>query len=408
MARSRTQNRRRKTIARSALQIRRSEEIANINKWKIPACCDKKNCGIVLGSERVRNLRVQFLERDRDGRKSLLLQFVEPESPHEISIDGFKPCWNFLQIAFELSTQLITNCLRLNSANASHLPGRMGGVQSSICKASQVMTFLTELADAMADELPNAAERHLPHGNKNIVYSFYCERSLALGHEPCTKPYFYSIWRKHRSYVKCRRQHSFSCCDTCIMFKERLIRLSNSVSFSSKERADVMNGFRRHLKFIRNERATYALHCLKPLKEGSKSLSVIIDGADQSKFGLPRFPTTGKRETGISMKQKVTGVLFHKAVGGEDFLRLFTSPPNLIRGTNQTIDALCRGLFALKEWTIDSAHIFSPDYLLYNWITLRKTTRTDISSDFASISSFVDCLKRLPYRFYQLATHMRI
>ena len=303
-------------------------------------------------------MRLQFLYLGRDDRKALLSQFVDKNEPHHVFIDGHRTCWTFLNKAFELSHQVIANCRKMRSANASHLPGRMGGIGSSVSKASQVMAFLTELADAMADEYPNSSERHLPHGTKDIVYSFYCERACKIGQNPCTKPYFYKIWRSFRAHIKCRRKHNFSCCDTCIMYKERLVRLSNAVSFTSIERSRVMKRFKAHLDFIRNERAIYARHTLQPLHSEAKALSVIIDGADQSKFGLPQFPTKGKREYGMSMKQKITGVLFHNAIGAEEFLCLFTSPPNLRGGANQTIDALCRGLFSLKEQTLNLGHSF--------------------------------------------------
>lgn len=78
-------------------------------------------------------------------------------------------------------------------------------------------------------------------------------------------------------------------------------------------------------------------------------LSVIIDGADQAKFALPRFPTQTKREGGHGMKQKVTGVLFHGSVLRQDLLCFFTAADNIPSGANQTIDALSRALFVLLE-----------------------------------------------------------
>ena len=333
----------------SNLERKRKEALEKINEWNgVEECC-KRNCFHYLGTEFCRSLREEFLSLKRDQRKARLLDFVTDENNNQVSINGHRPCWTFLNEALWVSNQMVTNCRGLRSANASSLPGRMGGVSSSASKAHQVMAFLSLLADGIADEFPNSRERHLPHGSKQMVYNFYYEHAISIGGKPCGKPYFYHIWRKYRRFIKCRRNHGFSTCDTCIMFKERLLRLCNVGSFTSTERTRVMNGFKSHLHFVRNERAQYALNSLRPIDDSERAISVIIDCADQTKFGLPRFPMKGKRETGMSIKQKIAGVLFHKALGGEDFLCLFTSPHNLRGGANLTIDALCRGLFALLE-----------------------------------------------------------
>lgn len=49
------------------------------------------------------------------------------------------------------------------------------------------------------------------------------------------------------------------------------------------------------------------------------------------------------------MKQKLTGVLFHGPLNRQDFLCFLTSADNIPGGSNQTIDALSRGLFSLIE-----------------------------------------------------------
>lgn len=84
-------------------------------------------------------------------------------------------------------------------------------------------------------------------------------------------------------------------------------------------------------------------------EQPNRFMSVIIDGADQAKFALPRFPQSSKRETVQALQQKVIGVLFHGSVRRSDFLSLFTSAENFPGGANQTIDALCRALFVLEH-----------------------------------------------------------
>ena len=356
----------------SDLSRRRQDEINSINTWTAPKCCSKV-CGDVIGTERCRRLRKQFLRFNRDKRKSLLLQFILDEPPnYPIEIDGYSPCWVFLNMAFDISNTLVTNCRRLRSANASHIPGRMGGVSSSESKASQVMSFLTFLANAIADEIPNSSERHLPHSSKKIVYGLYIEHCLSIGNEPCKPAYFYRIWSTYRSGIKCRRSHGFSVCDTCLMYKERLESLSNIASLSSNERVRVRNGFSSHLKYVRNERAAYSYNKLRPLDQNERAISVIIDCADQKNYCLPRFPINSKRETGIAIKQKVAEALFHNAVSGRDFLCFFTVPQNVRGGGNLTVEVLSRGLFALQEAHQDDGHISNYENL---YIQLDNTVK---------------------------------
>ncbi len=90
------------------------------------------------------------------------------------------------------------------------------------------------------------------------------------------------------------------------------------------------------------ERAEYAGNRLWAIEHPETVLSVIIDGADRSKFGIPRFRDKSKSESGYSIKQKITGVLFHNGLGKEDFLAYLTAPDNLPAGPNHTVDALSR------------------------------------------------------------------
>ncbi len=92
-----------------------------------------------------------------------------------------------------------------------------------------------------------------------------------------------------------------------------------------RERDQVLNGFRRHLRQVKLERAEYSRNRMKTIENPGKFLSVIIDGADQSKFGIPRFLEKSKSEAGYSLKQKLTGVLFHGGLAPSEFLAYLTS-----------------------------------------------------------------------------------
>lgn len=369
----------------SMLQHKRMKLLEAINTW-IPTPCCKRSCAHEIGVEECRRQRESFLRSSRDHRKQMLIDLMVEggAEPQEccFRINGWKVCWNFIIDAFGISRSLIANVSGLPSANASPLPGRMGGSAGSSTMKSGVIAFLRVLADEVADEIPNSNERHLPHGSKKLVFLLYQDNELRYSRQACNQSHFYRTWKEHAANIKCRRSHGFTVCDTCTQFKEKLQSLAR-ITGQEIERDVVGKRFGNHLRQIRSERAEYRLVQTMSTERPNHFLSVIIDGADQAKFGLPRFPTQTKRETGNVMKQKVTGVLFHGAVLRQDLLcfllRQTTFHPEPIKPLMHFVDL---SLFLLRKEKHMGSHS-SPKNSTFNWITQAKTTRIDYSSLFA-------------------------
>lgn len=205
--------------------MKRRKLVESVNSW-IPSQCCRKNCVSIVGTENCRQLRELFLNAPRDTRKAMLISFVSAfdlgANGASFVICGSKVCWNLLIGTLSVSRSMISNVLQLPSANASHLPGRTGGTDGSSTMKSGVVAFLRVIADEVADELPNCNERHLPHGNKNIVFLLYQENERRYSRHPCQQSHFYHVWKEFVPHIKCRRNHGFTVCDTCTHFKERL------------------------------------------------------------------------------------------------------------------------------------------------------------------------------------------
>lgn len=323
--------------------------VASINSWTPVRCC-RRYCFEEVGVERCRALRELFLTVSRDERKAELIELLD-ERDEEGNATGFviygwRVCWQMLINTLGVSKSLICNVLGLPSAIASPFPGRLGGSDISLTKKTAVIAFFRTLADEVADEIPNKDERHLPHGNKRVVFALYKDNESRYGREPCSASHFYSTWKLFASHIKCRRNHGFTVCDTCTLFKERLMSLARILG-CEKQRQNRKKNFANHLNHVISERAEYRRVQMEATDRPNDVLSVIIDGADQAKFGLPRFHTQTKMETGQSLKQKVTGVCFHGVLQRKDFVCFFTSAHNVPSGANQTADALCRSLLLL-------------------------------------------------------------
>ena len=236
--------------SRSFLEERRSVQLKDLNSWAPGECC-KKQCASAIGHEELRMLRGKFLESKRDGRKMMLKDFLytRPDGPPRFCIRGVQPCHRLITSAFDISNQMVSSVLGRPSANASSLPGRQGGTDISSTMKSAVIAFLKSLADDIADEIPNSSDRHLPHGNKLLVYSLYQENERRYGCRSCKTAHFYSVWKEFCPLIKCRKRHGFSLCDQCTSFKEKLLSLARQPGFDA-ERKELKNDFRSHLKFI--------------------------------------------------------------------------------------------------------------------------------------------------------------
>ena len=66
-----------------------------------------------------------------------------------------------------------------------------------------------------------------------------------------------------------------------------------------------------HLEMVRWERIEYKKHRDMAILHPEQYLSIIVDGADQSAFRLPRFAANTKGERGHSFKVRLIGVILH-------------------------------------------------------------------------------------------------
>lgn len=143
--------------------------------------------------------------------------------------------------------------------------------------------------------------------------------------------------------LKCRRSHEFSKCDDCVQLKSKLQSIAR-VPGKERERDKLKKTLATHLISMLLERAEYRRIQTLASEHPNEILAVIIDGADQAKFGVPRLGEISKKDSGLALKQKVTGVLFHGGLSRQDFVALLTSAEAIPSGSNQTVHAFCRSL----------------------------------------------------------------
>ena len=103
---------------------------------------------------------------------------------------------------------------------------------------------------------------------------------------------------------------------------------------------------KRHLYFIFRELLEYQTKKDRAKLHSRDYCSIIVDGADQSAFGLPHFTTTPKSQRGHAMKVKLIGLLEHRI---ENRLTLLTMTEEHATGANHVIEVVHRFLNTKRD-----------------------------------------------------------
>ena len=313
-----------------------------------PTCCSSRRC-----FDNIRDVSFFLQERrkillyNRLDRKKYLKSILDDRN--EFVFDRLVVCSRFLREAFGCSNDLQCAVKGTDRAVASSTVetaprlGRESPVMNTILK------FLRLLTETQGDFMPDKDEIHLSWSQNRSVYLVLLEEWAALYAEnledqPPSESYFNAVWKKHMPNVKVRKVHRFSVCDTCDKIRRDLEKCgSHFAAAEDLRRAKVL-----HLGEVAKERAQYRSNMQKAQENPDQFASVIVDGADQSEFGLPHFNSSAKSSTGHAMKMSVVGVLEHRA-GKTKHLWLFTMTEDFETGSNHVIEAIHRWLQCKTE-----------------------------------------------------------
>ena len=144
--------------------------------------------------------------------------------------------------------------------------------------------------------------------------------------------YFTKLWREPAfDDVVLRKWMPFAACDVCVEHNDMRTR-----AMTDAERKIMTARYAKHLEFVRRERDTYYKNASMAMRNPKLYLSLIIDGADTSKYHLPH---TARRSHLSDACKKVNIHLMGAISHGRDTF-FWTSPPHLAQGNNVTIQAI--------------------------------------------------------------------
>ena len=160
--------------------------------------------------------------------------------------------------------------------------------------------------------------------------------------------YFERVWNLHCSHVKLREVSRFAKCNECTRIRD-LMRKNTSL----KDNDALLDLKKKHNDVVIAERAVYYAKQQLAIHNPERYLSIIIDGADQSAYGLPYFVEKSKNlASKAKIKNKLHGVIAH---GRGSWV--YAIPMNAGNGSNLTIETLHRVLSDIKKGKKASRYI---------------------------------------------------
>lgn len=275
--------------------------------------------------------------------------------------NGKEVCVRFLKAGFHFSTKSLADGRRSQAddsngaqsmvrVNSNHMSSKSDSISCTSSRKSfgfnirsspqkdSIISFLLRLCERSSEKMPDKRELHLPFFQKREVYCIFLEEFKKLYKcDPPTPQYFFRTWKENCRHIKVRKSSRFTVCDTC---EEIRAALSQAIKNGQDTRSFVLRKT-AHVQFIGKERMEYQQKKDKARLDPSYYCSIIVDGADQSAFGLPHFTTVTKSRTGHSLKVKLIGVLEHNI---ENNLHLYTMTQEHETGANHIIETIHRFL----------------------------------------------------------------
>lgn len=304
------------------------------NELSQVSCCSRMQCFHKTNPEHLSVKMRRILNMNAKNRRNALRGMMVNGA---FMFDGRRVCSNFLVKAFRFSRDL--QCVVKGTARANRRRVRMEEPNSHLAKPNsrdRIICFLNRLAQQTGNQMPDCQESHLPFYHKAQVYEIFKEQFALLCNTPAPSPsYFYTTWKEDVPLVKVRKVTKFTKCSTCEGFRDKLAEAARNRT----ETNAILRDRKRHHDFVARERRAYFMNQERAILTPDQAMSIIMDGADQSAFGLPHFTTITKDTRGHALKVKLIGLLQHD---GQSRLNLYTMTENFETGANHVIETLHR------------------------------------------------------------------
>lgn len=339
--------------SKSSAAMRRNALANEAGTYKPPVECCAQRCGQIIPFQQSRGLRRSFCAgKTQVHRKRLLIGLVADRNALDdrdsdsgsssknkpvFQYHGIVVCRSYMRSVTTASPDLLNSVLGTPHAPSSPYANRRARSLDG-SKHTLVAAYLLGVKSRDADHSPERDVFHLPQRNKIEVWEDYCEQERALGRLPCGYTHFVRTWKEVAPEIKTRRLHGFARCDTCVEFDEDL-----DGPLTAEQREDTLRRRSEHIQFVRASRAMYYATRDEAQLRPDRTISLIVDGADQVKYALPHFASKSKASSiGLGIPIHLIGVLNHggKSAGAGAFL--FTAEDYNLTGSNLVVEVIHR------------------------------------------------------------------
>lgn len=351
---ARTPRRKSKSVRREVWDNGAKDIIDNLSSMR---CCRKLNCFQTANEDYLKHKIVSYRSKSTDERKTLLRSMVG--SDNCFMFDGRRVCSTFLLLAFRFARPMqasvkddVVSCHSsdVSFTKATSCDGQIASLSPSTNISDPkrsphrdaIVSFLERLAESTADRMPDKTEWHLPFFRRRLVYDLFRKEFQVLYPQdalPSTN-YFLATWKARCFQIKVRKHSRFTKCETCEELRDALATAVSHRRCTLTIRDKITN----HLEIIRRERLEYRKRRETAILHPRDYVSMIIDGADQSAYGLPKLAVTTKGEKGHALKVRLIGILTHSV---PNKLHLYTLTEEYETGANHIIECIHRLLNAM-------------------------------------------------------------
>ena len=307
------------------------------NPFTKPRDCCKKRCFDLVDPVYCFAKYRKLMISGQIERKQELIRLLNPENG-KIKFEGHYVCVQFLEKGFGFSRDLQCSVKKTPSSKPASIPMRMPREIQTGTKRDAIINYIERVAKDTGDDMPHRDHVQLPSFRKKQVYNDYIEyiqnRSLQSLKVPSLN-YFYAVWKEYCTKIKSHRYHGFTVCSRCEDLRSRMEENTGDVVALRALRQQRMS----HLQMIAAERRGYTMRKELSSSSPTEYYSIIVDGADQTAYGLPHFVRSSKSDRGHKIKVRCVGILEHLQV---NHLTLFTLTSEFETGANHVIEAIHR------------------------------------------------------------------
>jgi len=322
-------------------------------KLRRTSCCKQLKCFKEVNYSFFKQRSKELLSSATVSRRASLQAMRGSDGDY--FFNGRRVCTRFLKKSFHFSSDLLANeggdfHDKSNTSQISNIcaTSNHDGTYTSSSSTLQfrfspqkdsIVSFLLRLSEDCSEKMPDKIEYHLPFFQKREVYShFINEYKKLYKSQPPSPHYFLTVWKTACGQIKVRKSSRFTVCDTC----EQIRAAMKDAVLKGGDTRELKARKREHLKMVSDERMEYQKKRDRTRLEPSVYCSVIVDGADQSAYGLPHFTTKTKDTSkGRGLKVHLIGALEHNV---DNILHLFTMTEEHETGSNHIVETVHRFL----------------------------------------------------------------